>query len=66
MDLSIPETLDRQLEAIAEDRHVTKSALLLQGAELVVALNVRAKEIDAGMAFVRQHDGELLKRLADA
>lgn len=62
----IPEDLDAQLEAVAEQQHVSKHALLLQGATWVVERHARRAEVDAGLAFVLSHDAELLTRLADA
>jgi hypothetical protein len=61
---SVDEVLDRRLEQLAAGEHTLKSALLLQGAELV--LHRRSREIGEGMDFVMSHDAELLTRLEDA
>ncbi len=45
---------------------MSKHALLLQGAELVVRARSRREDINRGMDFVLQHDAELLRRLEDA
>lgn len=66
MNLRVPEDLDRRLEQLALEEHTSKSALLLQGAELVLQRHRRSRDISAGMARVMSHDGELLKRLGDA
>jgi len=36
MNLRVPEELDRELEKLALEEHTSKSALLLQGAEMVL------------------------------
>lgn len=66
MNLRVPEELDQQLDRIASEEHTSKSALLLQGAEMVIQRHHRRREIAAGVDFVKEHDAELLTRLADA
>jgi predicted transcriptional regulator len=66
LTLRIPEELDRQLEALAAAQHISKHALLLQGASYIVGRYARRAEIDAGLDFVLSHDAELLQRLEDA
>ena len=66
INVRIPEELDRQLEELAAAQHVSKHALLLQGATLVVARYSRRDEIESGLQFVLTHDAELLQRLEDA
>lgn len=66
MNLRVPEDLDRRLEKLAAEEHTSKSALLLQGAELVLQRHARRREISEGLDFVMSHDAELLKRLEDA
>ena len=66
MNLRGPEDLDRRLEKLAAEEHTSKSALLLQGAELVLQRHARQREISAGLDFVMGHDAELLTRLEDA
>lgn len=61
MNLRVPEDLDRRLEQLAAEEHTSKSALLLQGAELVLQ-----RHIAAGLDFVMSHDAELLTRLEEA
>ncbi|WP_138416151.1 hypothetical protein [Sinomonas gamaensis] len=66
LNIRIPEALDRKLEAVAAAEHVSKSALLLQGAQLVVERHEHRSQVEEGLAFVLSHDAELLERLADA
>ncbi len=66
MNLRVPEDLDRRLDELAAEVHTSKSALLLQGAELVLQRHDRGRDIDAGLDFVATHDAELLTRLEDA
>lgn len=66
LTVRIPEELDRQLEELAAAQHVSKHALILQGAGLVVERYSRRDEIESGLQFVLSHDAELLQRLEDA
>ena len=66
MNLRVPEELDRELDKLALEEHTSKSALLLQGAEMVLQRHRRRREIAASIEFVKSHDAELLTRLADA
>ena len=66
MNLRVPEDLDRRLDQLAAEEHTSKSALLLQGAELVLQRHRRRRDIGEGLDFVVSHDAELLTRLEDA
>lgn len=66
MNLRIPEELDRQLEAVAAAEHISKHALLLQAAQLIVDRRERREGISGAIDFVMTHDAELIQRLADA
>lgn len=66
MNLRLPADLDRRLDELAAEEHTSKSALLLQGAELLLQRRERNRDIREGMDFVLSHDAELLKRLEDA
>lgn len=66
MNLRVPEELDRRLDLLAAEEHTSKSALLLQGAELVLQRHRRRRDIGEGLDFVMSHDAELLTRLEDA
>jgi predicted transcriptional regulator len=65
MTLRLPEDLNAQLSSLAEDRHVSKHALLLQAAELLVSRENRRAEISAGLDRILTTDADLLKRLAE-
>ena len=47
-------------------KHTSKSALLLQGAELVLQRHRRRRDIGEGLDFLMSHDAELLTRIEDA
>lgn len=64
--IRIPEELDARLDEVAKRTHVSKSALLLQGATWIVGRHDRRAEIDEGLDFVLSHDADLLTRLEDA
>ncbi len=66
INVRIPADLDHALELVAEREHVSKNALLLQGARLIVDRAARRDEIDAGLDHILSHDAALLERLADA
>ncbi len=66
INLRVPADLDRELEQLAVEEHTSKSALLLQGAELVLKCHGRWREIAASVKFVKSHDAALLTRLAHA
>jgi len=66
MTVRLPPELDAKLDEIATAEHVSKHALLLQGAQLVADRRARSAEIADALDFVTTHDAELLERLADA
>lgn len=66
LNLRLPPDLDRQLDDLAAQEHVSKHALLLQGAELLVNSRIRRRQIDDAVDFVLGHDAELMRRLADS
>lgn len=65
MTLRLPEDLNAELSHLAEEWHVSKHALLLQAAELLVAREHRRAEISAGLDRLLETDSDLLKRLAE-
>ncbi|MFJ4207941.1 hypothetical protein ACIPY2_05680 [Paenarthrobacter sp. NPDC089675] len=65
MNLRIPWDLDQRLDELAAEEHTSKSALLLQGAELVLERHARRRDISEGLDFVKSHDANLLSRLGD-
>ena len=66
MTVRLPADLDRALNRIAEEEHVSKHSLLLRGAELIIARRSRIDQVDAAVDFVLAHDAELMSRLEDA
>ncbi|WP_245723526.1 ribbon-helix-helix protein, CopG family [Paramicrobacterium humi] len=66
INVRLPEALDRKLEQLAAAEHVSKHALLLQGAELVVQRHARRIAVDEAIDDVLDRDAALLERLADA
>lgn len=66
MNLRLPPTIDDELDAIAAEDHVSKSALLIQGAELLIARRNRQQRIATATRAVLSDDAKLLDRLADA
>lgn len=66
MNIRVPEELDARLTALAGELHVSKSALLLQGAQLVIERYDRRAEVADGLDFILGHDAALLHRLEDA
>ena len=66
INVRLPDDLDAQLQQVADAENVSKNALLIRGARLVVERSNRRAEIDAGLDFVLSHDEELLRRLEDA
>ncbi|GAB4098609.1 ribbon-helix-helix protein, CopG family [Sinomonas halotolerans] len=66
MTLRLPEELDRELERLAAEKHMSKSALVVEGARQLVERSRRESLIEQGFAFALSHDREALQRLADA
>ncbi|BDI23182.1 hypothetical protein [Herbiconiux sp. L3-i23] len=65
MTLRLPEDLNAQLSTIAEEWHVSKHAVLLQAAELLVSRETRKAEISAGIERILESDADLMRRLAE-
>ncbi len=66
MTLRLPEELDRELDQLAADRHMSKNALVVEAARQFVARSRREELIERGFQFALSHDREALERLADA
>lgn len=66
MNLRVPEDLDRRLDQLAAEEHTSKSALLFQGAELVLQRHRCRREIGEGLDSAMNHDAGLLTRLEAA
>ncbi|MGN6503704.1 MAG: hypothetical protein ACTHKX_12500 [Pseudolysinimonas sp.] len=65
-NVRVPAERNEALERPAAREHVSKHALLRQGARLVVDRVARRDEIGAGLDVILQRDADLLQRLADA
>lgn len=66
MTLRLPEELDSRLEHLARERGVSKHSLVVEGAKMIVDLEMKtdvAVELASG---VRSRYADLLKRLEDA
>lgn len=66
MTLRLPADLDLALTEIAERKHMSKHAVIIEATERFVVSQGRRADLDAAVDFVLQHDAELLDRLADA
>jgi len=66
MTVRLPEELDAQLEELAAKRHVSKHALILEGAALVVDAEKRTARVTAIAMDVRERYADLMQRLEDA
>ncbi len=66
MTLRLDAATDARLERLAAARKAPKSALVAQAVEELLRREERRGELDAGLAFVLDHDAELLTRLEDA
>ncbi|MFF1880731.1 hypothetical protein ACFVVC_04635 [Pseudarthrobacter sp. NPDC058196] len=65
MKLRVREDRYRRPEQLPAEGHMSKSALLLQGAELLLKRHSRRRENNQGLDIVTRHDTELLTRLKD-
>ena len=65
MTLRLPEDLNAQLSLLAEERHISKHALVLQAAELLVTRETRRAEISAGIERIMNSDADLMRRLSE-
>lgn len=66
MNLRISPELDAQLQAIADDRHVSKHALILQAIEEFASATRKTTQVMASVERTLIRDAELLRRLEDA
>ena len=58
--------LDEQLQKIADARHTSKHALVLQAVEALVKTETKADQVMASVERILVRDAELLARLEDA
>ncbi len=66
MTLRLPAELDAALDALAEEQHTSKQAIVTEAVVSLLARKGRVQELDAALEFVLDHDAELLRRLEDA
>ena len=58
--------LDEQLQKIADARHTSKHALVLQAVEVLVKTETKTDQVMASVERTLVRDAELLARLEDA
>ena len=58
--------LDEQLQKIADARHTSKHALVLQAVEVLVETTTKTDQVMASVERTLTRDAELLARLEDA
>lgn len=66
MTLRLPEELEKQVEAIASRRHVSKHALITQSVERLVLEDEEQRHVDDAFAYAFERYGKVIERLADA
>jgi len=66
MTLRLDGAVDARLERLAAQKRTSKSALVAQAVEELLRSEERRTELDSGLAFVLEHDADLLRRLEDA
>ncbi|MEO6941669.1 MAG: ribbon-helix-helix protein, CopG family [Terrimesophilobacter sp.] len=66
MTVRITSELDEKLQAIADARHTSKHALVLQAVEILVNTESKTDRVMASVERTLERDAGLLKRLADA
>ncbi|GAA1922051.1 hypothetical protein GCM10009775_13120 [Microbacterium aoyamense] len=66
MTVRLPEELDAALDALAERRHTSKHALILEATELLLSSDSKTERATSIAQSVRARYGELLTRLEDA
>lgn len=66
MTVRLPEELDRKLEELARQRHVSKHAVLIEAADRFVRTESKTELAVQIASGVRSRYSELLRRLEDA
>lgn len=66
MTVRLPENIDAQLTALAERRHTSKHALLIEAADRFLREEVTTEQAVAIARGVADRYSELLKKLEDA
>ena len=65
MTLRLPEAIDRDLEALAQERGISKHQLIIATIEDYLASQSKRRQVKEAFDLVLTRDAELLKRLAD-
>ena len=65
MTLRLPEAIDRDLEALAQERGISKHQLIIEALEEFVASQSQEELLKQAFDLVLTRDAELLRRLAD-
>lgn len=66
MTIRLTPELDEKLRLLADSRHVSKHALILQSIEVLVLQSDKTKSVLASVERTLERDSELLARLADS
>jgi predicted transcriptional regulator len=66
MTLRFPKELDDALQQIADSRHTSKHALVLQAVEELVTREEKTRRVLASVDETTRDYAEMLKRLADS
>ena len=66
MTLRLPAELDAQLDALATVERTSKQAIVTEAVVTYFARKGRQEQLDDALAFVLEHDAQLLRRLEDA
>jgi predicted transcriptional regulator len=66
MTVRLSPELDAQLQEIADTRHTSKHALVLQAVEVLVKTESKTDRVLASVERTLERDAELLRRLEDA
>ncbi|NUP73184.1 MAG: hypothetical protein HOQ07_00810 [Sinomonas sp.] len=62
----LPQDLDHELGRLAAERHVSKSALVIEGVRLLIEKAHSEALIERGFQLALSHEGEALDWLTDA
>lgn len=66
MTLRLPEELEKQVEAIAARRHVSKHALITESVVRLVEAEEEQRQVDEAFHDAFERYGDVIERLADA
>jgi predicted transcriptional regulator len=66
MNVRLPEELDRKLETIARERHVSKHAVLIEAAERFVSTESKTSRVLSAVDEIGERYAATITRLEDA